>query len=87
MTWKHVAAIVVGGMLVVFAGVMLLICGRSPICANPASFAAVATLATTVVGAGGMIITGAYGHAQGGKSVQRDRPAGDSGSFKPVGPA
>lgn len=68
MTWKHIAAIAIGGVLIAFAGVMVLICGKSPICANPASFTAVGTLATMIAGSGGAIITGAYGHAQGGRA-------------------
>lgn len=62
------AAIGIGALLILMAALMMLLCGRSSVCANPSSFAAMATLATTIVGAGGAVITGAYGHAQGGKS-------------------
>jgi hypothetical protein len=68
VSWKHVTAIVVGVVLIAWSGVMLLLCGRSAVCSNPAAFAAVAQQAMAIAGAGGMVITGAYGHAQGGKS-------------------
>lgn len=83
MTRHHVAALIVGGLIIIFGGTMLIVCGRSPTCANPSSFSAVATLATTIVGAGGMVITGAYGHAQGGKSVPPPAPLKDNERVAP----
>lgn len=71
MTSKHVLAIALAVFLGIAAGLLVLLCGRNPLCSAPGVFQSITSLATMLVTLATGIVGGVFGHAKGQEDARR----------------